>query len=227
MIVPHPLYREYGEDEHFDRSSSHSRYHSTRKMDFPKFDGTNPTIWNDNCEMYFEIYVISEIMKVKFAMLNFVGNAALWLKTVQLNQYIIHWEDLHKAVEIYWGKNKFNLFMRQILTIRHTDMVELYTKKFNCLCHQILLHDPNTSVVFFVERYIAGLSDELCSTVLLRLLEDEDTASMLAGNGAGKSTTTSASLTPFFQVHTSPPSDKAKPGNHADEDMKQKPPRWD
>jgi hypothetical protein len=119
-------------------------------------------------------------MKVKFAMLNFVGNAALWLKTVQSKQYIIHWEDLHKAVEIYWGKNKFNFFMRQILTIRQTDTVELYTEKFNCLCHQILLHDPNTSEVFFVERYIAGLSDELCSTMLLRLPEDVDTASMLA-----------------------------------------------
>jgi hypothetical protein len=117
MIVPHPHYREYGEDEHFDRSSSHSRYHSTPKMDFPKFDGTDPTIWKDNCEMYFKIYGISEMMKVKFAMLNFVGNAALWLKTVQSKQYIIHWKDLHKAVEIYWGKNKFNFFMRRILTL--------------------------------------------------------------------------------------------------------------
>jgi hypothetical protein len=53
------------------------------KMDFPKFDGTDPMIWKDNCEMYFEIYGISDMMKVKFAMLNFVGNAALWLKTVQ------------------------------------------------------------------------------------------------------------------------------------------------
>jgi hypothetical protein len=33
--------------------------------------------------------------------------------------------------------------------------------------------------VFFVERYIARLSDELCSTVLLRLPEDV-AASMLA-----------------------------------------------
>jgi hypothetical protein len=42
------------------------------------------------------------------------------------------------------------------------------------------MHDPNTSEVFFVERYIAGLSDELRSAVLLRMPEDIDTASMLA-----------------------------------------------
>jgi hypothetical protein len=94
MIVPHYSAHGYSEDEHFERSGNHSRYHSTPKMDFPKFDGTDPMIWKDNCEIYFEIFGISEMMKVKFAMLNFVGNAALWLKTVQSEQYIIHWEDL-------------------------------------------------------------------------------------------------------------------------------------
>jgi hypothetical protein len=57
--------------------------------------------------------------------------------------------------------------MRQILNLRQTDTVESYTEKFNHLRHQILLHDPNTSEVFFVERYIAGLSDEIRSAVLL------------------------------------------------------------
>jgi hypothetical protein len=103
-IVPHHHYREYDKDEHYDRSTGHSRYQSTPKMDFPKFNGTDPTIWKDNCEMYFEIYDILEMMKVKFSMLNFVGNAALWFKTIQSKQYIIHWEDLYKAVESYWGK---------------------------------------------------------------------------------------------------------------------------
>jgi hypothetical protein len=42
------------------------------------------------------------------------------------------------------------------------------------------MHDPNTSEVFFVERYIEDLSDELHSAVLLRMREDIDTASMLA-----------------------------------------------
>jgi hypothetical protein len=142
-IIPHHSTYEYSDEDQHLRSGNSSRYHSTPKMDFPKFDGTDPTIWKDNCEIYFEIYGISEMMKVKFAMLNFVGNAALWLKTVQSKQYIIHWEDLYRAVESYWGKNKFNLFMRQILTIKQTSTVEAYTEKFNNLRHQILLHDPN------------------------------------------------------------------------------------
>jgi hypothetical protein len=52
-------------------------------MDFPKFDGEDHQIWLDNCELYFEIYGVTPHMKVKFAALNMVGNAALWLKTTQ------------------------------------------------------------------------------------------------------------------------------------------------
>jgi hypothetical protein len=70
--------------------------------------------------------------------------------------------------------------MRQILTICQTDTVATYTEKFNHLKHQILLHDPSMSEVFFVERFIAGLADELRAAVLLHLPEDVDTASLLA-----------------------------------------------
>lgn len=27
-------------------------------MEFPKFDGTNPQLWRDCCEMYYEVYVV-------------------------------------------------------------------------------------------------------------------------------------------------------------------------
>ena len=179
MMIPTHYTRTY-DDDPYERPVHHNRYQSTPKMDFPKFDGTDPSVWKDNCEMYFEIYGISETMKVKFAMLNFVGDAALWLKTLQAKHQIVLWQDLALPVEAYWGKNKFNLCMRQILALKQVDTVEVYTVKFKHLQHQILMHDPSTSEVFFVERYVAGLSDDLRSSVLLHLLGDVDTASLLA-----------------------------------------------
>jgi hypothetical protein len=83
MIVTQPYLRGHGEEEYYERPTHQSRF--TPKMDFPRFEGSDPTIWKDNCEMYFQIYGISDLMKVKFAILNFVGNAALWLKTLQSN----------------------------------------------------------------------------------------------------------------------------------------------
>jgi hypothetical protein len=165
-------------------------------------------------------------------MLNFVGNAALWLKTLQCKQYLIYREDLYKVVESYWGKNKFNLFMRQILTIRQMDTIENYTEKFNHLRHEILMHDPNTSEVFFVERYIASLSDELRSAVLLRMPEDIDTASMLAMLQKSEQENLrqqhhSYKASSRYSYKASASGEKAKFPARVDDTKKPDKPRWD
>ena len=36
---------------------------SMPKMDFPKFDGDKPRLWQEQCEIYFEIYGVSKMMK--------------------------------------------------------------------------------------------------------------------------------------------------------------------
>ena len=48
----------------------------TPKMDFPKFDGSNPRLWKDKCELFFEVYGVSKSLKPRFAALNFSGSAA-------------------------------------------------------------------------------------------------------------------------------------------------------
>jgi hypothetical protein len=58
-------------------SSSHHRPFS--KLEFPKSDGTNPRLWRDQCEVYFEVYAVQEAMKTRFTSLNFKGSAATWL----------------------------------------------------------------------------------------------------------------------------------------------------
>lgn len=75
-----------------------SSFGSTLKMDFPTFDGEDYQVWIDNCELYFDIYGVSESMKVKFAALNVVGNAALWLKMAQKHKNFLHWGELRDAV---------------------------------------------------------------------------------------------------------------------------------
>ena len=52
---------------------------SLPKMEFPKFDGSNPRWWRDQCELYFEIYSVAPFLKTRFAALNFVAPASVWL----------------------------------------------------------------------------------------------------------------------------------------------------
>jgi hypothetical protein len=153
-------YPQQSHQNHHSQHHEHQHHHSqhrtsfgtTPKMDFPKFDGDDHQIWVDNCELYFDIYGVSPPMKVKFAALNVVGNAALWLKTVQKRRKFVHREELTTAVVDRWGKSKHTFYMRQMLAHAQLGCVDEYTTKFNTLKHQILLEDPYTSEVLFVDK---------------------------------------------------------------------------
>jgi len=113
-------------------SHSHT-YHagSTPKMDFPKFDGVNPRLWREQCEVYFEIYGVSEAMKTRFATLNFIGSAALWLQTAQLRGRFQNWEAMHTAVCAHFDKDQYPLHMKQLENLRQTGSVADYQKSFD------------------------------------------------------------------------------------------------
>ncbi|XP_073356352.1 uncharacterized protein [Aegilops tauschii subsp. strangulata] len=171
------------ETGHGDRrpaQSGRSSFGSTAKMDFPKFDGEDYQVWFDNCELYFDIYGVSDHMKVKFASLNVIGNAALWLKMAQKRKPLQHWDELRAAVAEKWGKDKHQFYMRQLLLLSQIGSVAEYTTKFDTLRHQILLADPHTHEVLFVERYIAGLRPDIRSAIVLHRPKSVDTASCLA-----------------------------------------------
>ena len=50
---------------HVSASDEDSGHHNPPfpKMEFPKFDGSNPCRWRDQCELYFEVYVVHATMK--------------------------------------------------------------------------------------------------------------------------------------------------------------------
>lgn len=78
--MPAHAHKLFDSESHYDGRRNHhshrSHFGSTPKMDFPKFDGEHYQVWIDNCELYFEMYGVSEQMKVKFTPLNFVDNVS-------------------------------------------------------------------------------------------------------------------------------------------------------
>jgi hypothetical protein len=96
-------------DDSFGSHSHTSRVGFTLKMDFPKFDGDNLKLWQEQCEIYFKIYGVSEMMKTRFATLNFVGTATLWLQNVQLKDRFQSWEAMHTAVCAHFDKDQYPL----------------------------------------------------------------------------------------------------------------------
>ncbi|PUZ44467.1 hypothetical protein GQ55_8G101800 [Panicum hallii var. hallii] len=89
-------------------SSSAVRSDPTPKMDFPKFDNTNPKLWKDKCELFFEVYGVSESLKPCFAALSFSGTAESWLQTFERRGRVRSWEELHKAMCEHFDRDQYS-----------------------------------------------------------------------------------------------------------------------
>lgn len=95
-------------------------------MDFPKLDGDNPKVWQDECETHFEIYPVAPGLRTHFAALNFRGTAALWWHNVQAKDHVEHWEDMCHRVHEKFGKNKYVHYRRQLRALKQTGSVSEY-----------------------------------------------------------------------------------------------------
>jgi hypothetical protein len=153
---------------------------STPKMSFPSFDGENPRLWEDRCELYFEIYNVHDALKPRFDALNFKGAAAAWLQTFELRGRVDTWERLYTAVCDRFDRNQYQLVMRQLDNLRQTSSVQEYHVRFEQLAHQLLLYNAQYDDVYFVTRFMGGLKEEIRAPIALHQPKNVDTASALA-----------------------------------------------
>lgn len=56
----------------------HHHFNPMPKIEFPKFDGTEPKGWIIKAEQYFEFICIDDYRKVKLSGLHFEGKASVW-----------------------------------------------------------------------------------------------------------------------------------------------------
>jgi hypothetical protein len=145
---------EYQED--VDRKtynqSSHPRDFKIPKLDFPKFNGEHPRVWKERCEKYFSMYNLPVHLWVPFATLNFENNASLWLQTYEAQHTIESWPELCVAVDQKFGRDLYQNYMRDILSIKQTSDVLEYAGRFEQAKHRVLVHNRNIDDVFFVQK---------------------------------------------------------------------------
>jgi hypothetical protein len=150
-------------------------------MDFPKFDGDNPKLWKTQCENYFEVFHVQPCLRTRFASLNFVQEAALWLQNHEAKvDRVENWDEMCSLVLNQFGRNKYSLYRRQLRTLRQTGTVTEYYTKFQHIRHNLLLYNSALDEYFFVDEFLDGLRDDLRSALWLHQPSDLDTAFRLA-----------------------------------------------
>ena len=79
-----------------------------------------------------------------------------------------------------FDRDQHNLLLRQFFHVKQNGSVAEYIEKFDELVHQILAHDAKFNSANVVNKFIAGLIDDIRVVVLIHRPESLDTASSLA-----------------------------------------------
>ncbi|CAD6334226.1 unnamed protein product [Miscanthus lutarioriparius] len=166
--------------ENLFQSDSVPRSPPFPKIEFPKFDGSNPRLWQDHCTMFFEVYAVHPSLKTRFAALNFIGIAETWLHTVERRERISDWPTLCKLVMGRFDKDQYPLILKQFEATVQTASVSEYIAEFEQAAHNLLLYNPNYDETYFVTCFLAGLKEDIRLGIVLYRPPDVDTVNALA-----------------------------------------------
>lgn len=76
------------------------------KHDFPRFNGSLPTLWLDRCVAYFDLYNVRPQNWVTTASLYVEGHAALWLQAYRQLHVQVNWNRFCQAVIEEFGPDE-------------------------------------------------------------------------------------------------------------------------
>lgn len=110
-------------------------------MELPRFDGSNPKLWQSRSEDYFRYWGTPPYQWVQFASSLFEGPAARWLESVQRRAPRATWSEFCELLQSRFGRNKHQKLVRQMFHIRQTSTMEDYVERFSELYDQLTAYE--------------------------------------------------------------------------------------
>ncbi|KAK6137448.1 hypothetical protein DH2020_028805 [Rehmannia glutinosa] len=137
------------------------------KLDFPRFDGTNPRSWILKCSGYFKLIPnIPDSQKVTLASMHFEGKAAQWYQSFCMKQVEWTWQQFVEVISARFEELKEVKIIAEFNKLKHTGSYNDYVDKFEELkACMLLMNNGDYSEEYFVASFISGLSEELQSFV--------------------------------------------------------------
>lgn len=130
------------------------------KMDFPRFDGTDPVGWIRQCNKYFQMSAAPEEYKLSLAQLYITGDADVWLRRSGLLNKKLTWQQFCKElIHRFSASGSYDLTDKFNTIRQNNQTVKEYTKTFEDLMAEVQEDNPNISESWFVRCYVNGLRE--------------------------------------------------------------------
>ena len=138
------------------------------RHDFPRFSGTTPLLWIDQCLNYFEMFKIPSHQWVGMASLYVEGHAALWYQSYKRKHGLVSWNEFMAAILEEFGQDEYDGQMNRLMQLKQTGTVSEYKQEFEECMYHLLAVDDSLSTRWFVSQFVFGLREEIRTAVRLQ-----------------------------------------------------------
>ncbi|XP_073300538.1 uncharacterized protein [Primulina huaijiensis] len=129
---------------------------STR-IDFPRFDGTEPLDWIYKAERYFEFYQVPPYQRLLLASIHMDGPALPWFQWQHKTHQFESWEGFIRILETTFGPSEYEDHQETLAKLTQTSTVAEYRQRFDALANRI----SGVSASFLTSCFISGLRSDL------------------------------------------------------------------
>jgi len=145
---------EVGRDDQNDRIGGIQT--RTVKLDFPRFDGTEPVTWILKAQQFFTYSQTPENQKVPIAAFHMEGRALTWYHWL-MDAHTGGWEEFVFALKTRFAPSAFDDPVGAFTKLKQTSTVEDYQVQFEILSNRI----QGMSEEFKVSTFLSGLKEEV------------------------------------------------------------------
>ena len=129
----------------------------TMKLDFPHFDGTNPSGWLFKAKQYFAYHQVPVEQWLTVASLNMNADALEWYQWYMEYKPKASWEDFVAAMDSRFGPPRSEDYAGKLSKLRQTSTVIQYQQEFQRLSNRV----RGLSEAYLISLYLSGLRDEI------------------------------------------------------------------
>lgn len=127
------------------------------KIDFPKFQGADPSGWVYKCERFFEFNQIEETQKVKLAAMHLDEKALQWFQWFEKAQTLLNWKGFVAGIIARFGPNIFEDAIGELTKLTQTSTVKVYQERFEELANRT----SGLTQEFFVSCFLSSLREDI------------------------------------------------------------------
>lgn len=145
----------------------HPNFNPNPKLEFPRFDGTDPKGWIIRAEQYFDFITVEEFKRIKLAGMHFEGKAGVWFRYYQSSRGSgnISWRSFVNDVLVRFENPENRDVLDLFNKLKQEGTVMEYEDKFEELRAMIVVRHKGFSEEYFVSSFISGLKEHIKGSV--------------------------------------------------------------